>query len=299
MPKHEASLPGAETDRHSPGADAPVRTYRAWDEEDEAEFIAHELHRLFKCGAVKCNLVNIHPSLHDERACCIEQIKSFGEAAVLFRTNGQAHAIEESLKAINISYRVLGPASARRSPLPVREVAVYIRAILNPTDDAGLLRAVSFPISAPRRGAPSVGDRTRAKIREWANASNITVAAAMSLIDAALPANKSSARVRVLSKCEPQSEANQSLPLKLNGTVLSTKKSDSKHDTKEIVLTARQAGAISAAARVFKELRSAAEAGLSVPDLLCAILDRAGFRSRCSNGCYESCEHFTLTNRNR
>lgn len=202
------------------------------------------------------------------------QIKSFGNAAVLFRTNGQVQAIEHSLKALNISYQILGAAAMRRPPLPVRELAVYLRAVLNPNDGASLLQAISFPIAVSRRGTPSVGDRTRAKIRDWANASNMTIFDALSKIELTVPSNQSSSRVRIFSTSESTSTFQN------NESISQKKDSESMSAPKEITFTARQAVALSAAVRVFKELRASAEGGLSVPDLLSAVLGRAGFRIR-------------------
>lgn len=204
----------------------------------------------------------------------LTQIKSCGDAAVLFRTNSQVQAIEQSLKALNISCQVLGAAALRRPPLPVRELAGYVRAILNPDDGANLLQVISLPISVPHRGAPSIGDRTRAKIREWANASNMTIFAALSKIELAVPANQSSSRVRILSTPESESALNNDL------SKVENQNSEIKSEAKEIIFTARQAVALSASIRIFKQLRSSADGGLSVPDLISAVLDRAGFRTR-------------------
>ena len=173
------------------------------------------------------------------------------------------------MQRLNISYRILGAAASRRPSLAVRELAMYIRAIVNPSDGPGLFRAISFPLVVPHRGLPSIGDRTRAKILELASSSNITVAQALSKIERAELASQGLTKIRIVSSIEFEA-ANQS-----------SASSNVSHGASEVVLTARQAGAIGAAVRLYNELRTAAEAGKSAPALISDVIDRAGFRNRC------------------
>ena len=52
--------------------EASVRTYRAWDEEDEADFIGHELNRLIRAGKVRSDSTegpNLTQMLLSGKAC--------------------------------------------------------------------------------------------------------------------------------------------------------------------------------------------------------------------------------------
>ena len=100
------------------------------DERDEAEFVAEEIVTL-----------GSGPRALDYR-----------EIAVLYRTNSQSRALEESLRKRAIPYRLVGAVRFydRRE---IRDLMSYLKLIANPADDEAFLRAVSVP----RRG---LGDAT-------------------------------------------------------------------------------------------------------------------------------------------
>jgi DNA helicase-2/ATP-dependent DNA helicase PcrA len=100
------------------------------DERDEAEFVAEEIVTL---GS-------------GSRAL------DYREVAVLYRTNSQSRALEESLRKRAIPYRLVGAVRFydRRE---IRDLMSYLKLIANPADDEAFLRAVSVP----RRG---LGDAT-------------------------------------------------------------------------------------------------------------------------------------------
>jgi DNA helicase II / ATP-dependent DNA helicase PcrA len=100
------------------------------DERDEAEFVAEEIVTL-----------GSGPRALDYR-----------EIAVLYRTNSQSRALEESLRKRAIPYRLVGAVRFydRRE---IRDLMGYLKLIANPADDEAFLRAVSVP----RRG---LGDAT-------------------------------------------------------------------------------------------------------------------------------------------
>ncbi len=100
------------------------------DERDEAEFVAEEIVTL-----------GSGPRALDYR-----------EVAVLYRTNSQSRALEESLRKRAIPYRLVGAVRFydRRE---IRDLMSYLKLIANPADDEAFLRAVSVP----RRG---LGDAT-------------------------------------------------------------------------------------------------------------------------------------------
>ncbi|HEX5004799.1 MAG TPA: UvrD-helicase domain-containing protein [Gemmatimonadales bacterium] len=115
----------------------PVTLVAAADERDEAEWIGGELRR---------------------RAA--EGTWSFGEMAVLYRTNAQSRALEESLRRSGTPYRIVGAISFydRRE---VKDLLAYLRLVANPADDEAFLRAVQVP----RRG---IGDSSLVALGEAA-----------------------------------------------------------------------------------------------------------------------------------
>lgn len=69
------------------------------------------------------------------------------EIAVLFRTNAQGRALEETLRAAGVAYRVVGgPSFYDRAE--IRDALAYVRLALNPRDALALTRATGVP----RRG---------------------------------------------------------------------------------------------------------------------------------------------------
>ncbi|HET9605345.1 MAG TPA: UvrD-helicase domain-containing protein [Gemmatimonadales bacterium] len=111
----------------------------AADERDEAEWIVRELAR--RQGAAEW---------------------SYDEMAILYRTNAQSRAFEESFRRSGVPYRIIGATSfyARRE---VKDLLAYLRLAANPSDDEAFLRA----INTPKRG---IGDSTLAALVAQASA---------------------------------------------------------------------------------------------------------------------------------
>ena len=72
-----------------------------------------------------------------------EQLR-WSDFAVLYRTNLQAKPVEETLRAANIPYRVIGGQSYfdRKE---VADAVAYLRVIINPADEGSLRRIVNYP----------------------------------------------------------------------------------------------------------------------------------------------------------
>ena len=107
------------------------------DERDEAEWLTQELARRVKTGDW-----------------------AYPEMAILYRTNSQSRAFEESFRRAGIPYRLVGAISFydRRE---VKDLLAYLRLVANPADDEAFLRA----IAVPRRG---IGDASLAILRDAA-----------------------------------------------------------------------------------------------------------------------------------
>ncbi len=82
------------------------------------------------------------------------------EIAVLYRTNGQARPLEESLREHGVHYEVHGGTEFfdRRE---VKDVIAYFKVLANPKDEVSLLRIVNVP----SRG---IGDVTMERLTAWA-----------------------------------------------------------------------------------------------------------------------------------
>lgn len=107
---------------------ANVTALSVTDDKTEAEFVANE--------------INAHK--HSERL-------EWEDFAVLYRMNAQSRLIESELRRMKIPYRLIGGRSFfdRRE---VKDVISYINFLVNPRDDASLLRI----LTAPPRGIGGV-----------------------------------------------------------------------------------------------------------------------------------------------
>ena len=112
------------TDR---GGGDHIGLYEAWNNEQEAEFVAGEIARALAQDAG-------------------------WSLAVLYRTNAQSRVLEEALRRHGIDYRLVGGFSfyARAE---IRDALAYARLASNPQDTAAFLRIVNTP-------ARGIGDAT-------------------------------------------------------------------------------------------------------------------------------------------
>ncbi len=114
----------------------PVIVREAFDERDEARLVGDEITHL------------------------LDQGYSNGDIAVMYRTNAQSRAFEESFLRYRLRYKLVGGTRfyERRE---VRDILAYLRLIHNPYDSVSLLRIVNVP---PR----GIGQRTLETWRAWA-----------------------------------------------------------------------------------------------------------------------------------
>jgi DNA helicase II / ATP-dependent DNA helicase PcrA len=87
--------------------------------------------------------------------------------AILYRTNAQSRAFEESLRRMNIAYRIYGGISffTRKE---IKDYVGYLRIIVNSNDEEALKRIINYPV----RG---IGKTTMEKVAIVANEQNITM----------------------------------------------------------------------------------------------------------------------------
>ncbi len=119
------------------GPGGMIVRYRAEDEHDEAEWVAHEIVRLRS-----------------------EQGLRWGDVAVFYRTNAQSAALEGAIVHAEVPYKVVGGTKFydRRE---IKDVMAYLKVLVNPDDEISWRRIVNVP----KRG---VGDTSVAKLSGWA-----------------------------------------------------------------------------------------------------------------------------------
>lgn len=87
--------------------------------------------------------------------------------AILYRTNAQSRSFEESLRRMNIAYRIYGGISFYQRK-EIKDFLSYLRVILNPGDEEALKRIINFP-------ARGIGKTTVEKAVLFANENNISM----------------------------------------------------------------------------------------------------------------------------
>ena len=85
---------------------------------------------------------------------------AWNEAAILYRTNNQSQALEESLRRRGIPYRIYKGASFYDRK-EIKDMLAYIRLVVNPRDDEAFRRIVNYP-------ARGIGDTTVLRIARLA-----------------------------------------------------------------------------------------------------------------------------------
>jgi DNA helicase-2/ATP-dependent DNA helicase PcrA len=98
---------------------------------------------------------------------CQKQGLRFSDFAILYRTNAQSRSFEESLRRLNIKYRIIGGLSFYQRK-EIKDVLGYLRFVVNQQDEEAFKRIINLP----KRG---IGDTTIAKISVTAAEQNSTV----------------------------------------------------------------------------------------------------------------------------
>ncbi len=74
----------------------------------------------------------------------MNQQLSHGDFAILYRTNAQSRSLEESLRKLNIPYRIYGGVSFYQRK-EIKDMLAYFRLVINHNDEDAFLRVVNFP----------------------------------------------------------------------------------------------------------------------------------------------------------
>ena len=132
------------------GAGEPVTVFEAYNDIEEADFVAAEVASLRR---------DTHSS---------------ADIAVMYRTNAQSRALEEAFMREQIRYRLVGGTRfyERRE---VKDIIAYMRMIQNPHDNVAFQRVVNVP-------ARGIGQKTLEELRRWADGLNLPLYAALQVL---------------------------------------------------------------------------------------------------------------------
>lgn len=99
------------------------------------------------------------------------RIRSYDDFAVLYRTNAQSRAIEESLIRYGVPYRLVG-GTRFYDRKEIKDILAYLRLIYQPADRASFMRI----INTPTRG---LGATSVAKFLDWHDAQPLSLVECM------------------------------------------------------------------------------------------------------------------------
>lgn len=99
----------------------------------------------------------------------------YREFAVLYRTNAQSRAVEESFMRYGIPYRIVGGVKfyLRKE---IKDIIAYLRVIHNPDDSVSLLRIINTP-------ARKIGAKTLETVQVFAAQQNISIYRALERVN--------------------------------------------------------------------------------------------------------------------
>ena len=96
-----------------------------------------------------------------------EEKCSYGDFAILYRTNSQSRAFEEQLRKDNIPYRIYGGLSFYQRK-EIKDVIAYFRLVVNHDDEEAFRRVVNYP-------ARGIGNVTLNKVVEAAHSNGMSL----------------------------------------------------------------------------------------------------------------------------
>ncbi len=142
-----------------------ITVYKASDERDEAYFIT---------STIQKQKTLFHAS--------------YGDMAILYRTNAQSRVLEEGLMKAGIPYTMVGGLKFYDRK-EIKDMLAYLRVVFNPMDTVSLLRI----INVPKRG---LGNTSLGRLAEYAEANDLSLFDVISNPDALEEIPGITARVR-------------------------------------------------------------------------------------------------------
>ncbi|MBT6809035.1 MAG: UvrD-helicase domain-containing protein, partial [Flavobacteriales bacterium] len=93
--------------------------------------------------------------------------ENYNDFAILYRTNAQSRALEESLRKMGMPYKIYGGLSFYQRK-EIKDLLSYFRMVINPKDEEALKRTINYP-------ARGIGSTTIQKLLITANDHNISI----------------------------------------------------------------------------------------------------------------------------
>ena len=107
-------------------AGEPISISEGYDEQEEAQFVLREVGLLTRSKAAA------------------QAPYRLGDIAVMYRVNAQSRALEEACRRYGVPYQLIGGTKFYHRQ-EVKDVAAYLRLLVNPDDDVSLMRVVNLP----------------------------------------------------------------------------------------------------------------------------------------------------------
>lgn len=117
--------------------------YEAYNAVEEAAWVCEEIERLVNSG-----------------------VTDLGGCAIMYRTNAQSRALEETFVVRNIKHKLVG-ATRFYERKEIKDALSYLRLVHNPSDSVAMDRIINVP-------ARGIGLKTYASLKSWANELNLT-----------------------------------------------------------------------------------------------------------------------------
>ena len=133
------------------GGGVAVTVYEAYNEVEEAAFVCDEIEKLMRARTF-----------------------APGEFAVMYRTNAQSRALEETFVHRQIKYKLVGGTRFYERK-EVKDALAYLRVINNPADGVALDRIINTP---PR----GIGAKSYAELKQWAAGMGVNEATALMIL---------------------------------------------------------------------------------------------------------------------
>ena len=139
------------------GVGKAIQVFEAYNEVEEANFVANELERLLSRG----------------------DIKKYNEAALLYRTNAQSRALEEMFVRRGVPYQLIGGTRFYERK-EIKDTLAYLRLINNPYDGMSFNRLMVNTTSGKGIGPKSITDLT-----SWAGGMELPIYVGLQLLQSA------------------------------------------------------------------------------------------------------------------
>lgn len=146
-----------------------ISYYRAQNERDESNYV----------------ISKIKTAINNQRL-------SYGDFAILYRTNAQSRVMEENLVKANMPYRIVGGLKFYDRK-EIKDILAYLRLLANPSDNLSFTRI----INVPKRG---IGPGTLDKLNTFASQQGISLLQAASLVDHSPITGKGATNLKAFGK---------------------------------------------------------------------------------------------------